>query len=137
MKPRDIQPSRLIVLFCQGKPQMPVVKQQPDPFFGFELRGRGHCSETIAVTLLFKEAFSWGGAHHHICQSIMGIAVRSINPTALSSFKSSVYRGTPPFSISRPLTMHMSIFLNIFCLDGLYSTVPLGLQGLINSSLHS
>lgn len=35
---KKIQPPHLIVLFCQEKPQMPVVKQRLDPFFGCERR---------------------------------------------------------------------------------------------------
>ena len=45
-----IQPPRLIVLFWQEKPQMPVVKQRLYPFFGCELR--------LAVGCFYSKSFS-------------------------------------------------------------------------------
>lgn len=52
-----IQPPHLIVLFSWNKPQMPVVKQRGDPFFGCKLQGEGHCTESLAIGL-FKDLFS-------------------------------------------------------------------------------
>lgn len=78
---KKIQPPHLIVFLCQEKPQMPVVRQRLDPFFGSELQGWGHCTASLAVGPLFKSLFSFaplGGAKPHICQSVTGLAVCSL-----------------------------------------------------------
>lgn len=85
-----IQPPHLIVLFSQNKPQMPVVKQRGDPFFGCKLQGEGHSTESLAIGLL-KDLFSvlllWG------IQSLTSVKVsENLLSTALSS--------SPPISYS-------------------------------------
>lgn len=131
-----IQPPHLIVLFCQEKPQMPVVKQRLDPFFGCELQGWGHCAESFAIGLLFKGPFSvlplcgvQSLTSVKVSEDLLSVALSSSPPISYNSD----YPRTPANCFSRPLHMPLSICILIFLWPMASQPFDSACLGLINT----